>query len=173
MNPSNWEEWATRTLQRGNLSEPPEHVLKRAYAICTGRRTLPGWLAAAALLTVTVTGGILLTQRRAPALPTVPLDSTVRSGEVTLIEPVGTLERMPSVFSWNGVDDAVSYRLRILAVDDAVLFEQTTDGTSIALPDTAAVTLHAAVTYTWQVDALDADGALLARSQPTRFEIQP
>lgn len=134
---------------------------------------MPGWLAAAAMLTVVITGGILLTQRRAPALPAVPFDSTVRSGEVTLIEPAGTLEQVPSVFSWNGVDDAVSYRLRILAVDDAVLFEQTTDGTSIALPDTATATLHAAVTYRWQVDALDAGGALLARSQPTRFEIRP
>jgi len=173
MNTSDWENWAIETLRRRSLTEPPEHVLKRAYAIAARRRSLPRWFAAAAMLTVAVTGGFLLTQRRAPSLPAVPVDSTVRSGEVTLIEPAGTLERMPSTFSWNDVDGAVSYRLQILAVDDSVLFERTTDGTSVELPDAIALTLHAAVTYTWQVDAFDGGGALVARSQPTRFEVRP
>ncbi len=173
MNTSDWQDWAIETLRRQSLSEPPEHVLKRAYAIAARRRSLPRWLAAAAMLTVAIAGGLLLTQRRAPSLPTAPVDSTLRSGEVTLIEPVGTLERMPPTFSWKNVDGAASYRLRILAVDDAVLFERTTDGTSVELPDATAATLHAAVTYTWQVDALDAGGALVARSQPARFEVRP
>ena len=173
MNPLNWEEWVIRTLRGANLSEPPEHVLKRAYAICARRRGLPSWLAAAAMLTVVVTGGVLLNQRRAPSLPAVPVESTVRSGEVILIEPVGTLERLPSTLSWEPVEGAVSYRVRILAVDDTVLFEQALDGTSVELPDATAATLHAAVTYTWQVDALDAGSALVARSQPTRFAVRP
>ena len=169
----NWEDRAIRTLRRGSLSEPPEHVLKRAYAICAGRRVLPGWLAAAAMLIVAVTGGILLTQHRAPSLPAGPVDSIARSGELTLLEPVGTLERMPSTFSWESVDGAVSYRVLLLAVDDTVLFERTTQDASIELPDSTAATLHAAVTYTWLVEAFDAGGAQVARSQPTRFEIRP
>jgi len=173
MNTLNWEKWAIEMLRRRNLTEPPEHVLERAYRIGAVRRGLPLWFAAAAMLTVAVTAGILMTQRQAPSLPSVPPESTVRSGEVTVIEPVGELDRMPTLFAWEPDERAASYRLRLLAVDDRVLFERTTDRTTLELPDATAATLHAAVTYTWQVDALDAGGALVARSQPARFEIRP
>ena len=76
-------------------------------------------------------------------------------------------------FAWEPDERAASYRVRLLAVDDRVLFERTTERTALELPDATAATLHAAVTYTWQVDAFDAGGALVARSQPTRFEIRP
>lgn len=173
MNTPDWDNWAIETLRRRNLTEPPDHVLERAYTIGARRRNLPRWFAAAAVLAVTVTAGILMTERQAPSLPSVPLDSTVRSGELTVIEPVGELNRMPTTFAWEPHERAASYRVRLLAVDDRVLFEGTTDRTTLELPDATAATLHAAVTYTWQVDALDAGGALVARSQPTRFEIRP
>ena len=172
MNLPDWENWVIDTLRRRSLTEPPERVLERAYAIPARRRGLPQWFAAAAVLIVAVSATIVLTPRRAPSLPAGPVDSVVRSGEVTLIEPVGILERMPSTFAWENIEEAVSYRLRILAVDDTVLFEQTAKHSPVELPEAVAVTLHAAVTYAWQVDAFDATGALVGQSQPTRFEVR-
>jgi hypothetical protein len=171
----NWENWAAATLGRRSLVEPSEFVLQRAIAVGKAplRRTLPGWLAAAAVLTLAVTGTILFTKTERPGLPPRAVESTVRSGELTALAPSGRMDAMPDRLTWETDARAARYVARIYAVDDTVLFEGTATGGALDLPQEFTASLHAAVSYTWSVEAYDSAGALVARSQRTRFQVRP
>ena len=183
-----WEEWAGQALKGRRLHEPPEHVLRAAEALgsrlngvrqaeTTPVRTAawPRWmrgLAAASILGVAVIGTLLL-REAPPPLPDRGFESTVRGTRVELLSPAGDTVEAPRLFVWSRFDGATSYRVRILAVDDEVLWESVVADESVALPEQMRDRLQPAVVYRWRVEASDADGVVIGRSETSRFRIKP
>ncbi|HYN22196.1 MAG TPA: hypothetical protein VE078_14645, partial [Thermoanaerobaculia bacterium] len=127
--------------------------------------------AAAAVLVVGAGLGYRVYQEREPALPPPDLGGAVRGGEVEAVSPVGEVQEIPGELRWLPSIGAASYRVRLTAVDGSVLWEAATPAPPARLPADVAGRLHRAVLYTWTVEALDADGARLASSEPVRFRV--
>jgi len=135
------------------------------------------WKIAAALILV-VGGGLLfqLTQSPQggpPSLPAPQAGGPVRGGEVETISPSGDVGGIPAELRWTPREGARSYRVRLSAVDDTVLWEATVPAPPARLPAEVVARLHRAVAYTWTVEALDASGARIAASEPVRFRARP
>jgi hypothetical protein len=132
------------------------------------------WKLAAALVLV-LGGGLLfeLSRSGAPSLPPPQVGGPVRGGEVETIAPAGEVAGIPAELRWEPKAGARSYRVRLSAVDDTVLWEATVPASPARLPAAVAAGLHRAVAYTWTVEALDASGAPLAASEPSRFRARP
>jgi hypothetical protein len=134
----------------------------------------PFWKIAAAL--VLVLGGGLFFQLSRPGAPPLPppvAAGPVRGGEIEALSPAGDVEAIPAELRWTPREGAQSYRVRLVAVDDTVLWEGTVTAPPARLPDGVAARLRRAVTYTWSVEALDASGARVAASEGVRFRARP
>jgi len=132
------------------------------------------WKIAAALILV-LGGGLLfrLANPGAPPLPAPEVGGPVRGGELEAVSPVGDVAGIPPELRWNPRQGAASYRVRLLAVDDTVLWEATVPAPPARLPAEVLEKLHRAVAYVWTVEALDASGARIAASEPVRFRARP
>jgi len=162
------------------LGEDLDHVTSRLRA--HGRAAEPArrpltrfvWgfgLAAAGIACAAI--GLFLNERSSPpALPRLGLDPVVRGGRVEVVEPRGSLEAAPRTLRWVAVPDARAYRVRILEVDDTVLFESVGETPSVELPERVRGQLLPAVEYAWRVEALDAKGALLGATERVPFKIE-
>jgi len=184
MKTSKWEQWAEQALKGRRLHEPPEQLIRRAER--TGPRqpsgtapvraaAWPGWmrgLAAASLVGVAVIGTMLL-RDGAPPLPERGVESTIRGSRVQLLSPSGEIAEAPSALAWRSFEGAASYRASILAVDDEVLWDRVVTGDSVELPMEIRDRLQPAMAYRWRVEASDADGAVIGRSEAIRFRIKP
>lgn len=115
----------------------------------------------------------------APLLPTIDLggaptapegSGTLRGATVTVVAPAGDLRSMPGQLEWRELEEARRYRLTLYAVDGEVLWRDQTNGAydSIALPEEL---LQPYTVYSWQVEALDDAGDIVAASRPTRFRV--
>ncbi len=109
---------------------------------------------------------------RPPELPA-PVAGSVRGATVVLGEPVGDFEVLPQRFTWQPVDGAARYHVAVLAVDDTVLLEATTEEPSWQVPERASGILRRRVTYRWRVEAVDAAGRLVAASPLAEFRLTP
>ena len=89
------------------------------------------------------------------------------------VSPVGEVAGIPSELRWEPRSGAASYRVRLSAVDDTVLWETAVPAPPARLPAEVAGQLHRAVVYVWTVEALDASGARIAVSEPVRFRARP
>jgi hypothetical protein len=176
----NWEDWAGEALKGRRLHEPPPQLLQEATAL--GERLparssgWPGWmrgLAAASVVGLALLGGTLMLRQAPPSLPDRGVDSMIRGTRVQLQSPSGDLAEAPRALSWQPFEEADHYRVRILAVDDAVLWEAQVSEASAVLPDVVRASLQSAVVYRWSVEAFDADDRLTGRSEPSRFRIKP
>jgi hypothetical protein len=184
MSNGKWEEWAGQALKGPHLREPPEHLLRRVERSAFGKQTepapvrtaaWPGWmrgLAAASIVGLAVIGTVVL-RDGGPSLPERGIESTVRGSLVQLVSPTGEIPETPSSFVWRVFEGATSYRVSVLAVDDEVLWESVVAAESIELPEPTRDRLRSAVVYRWRVEALDADGSVVGRSETTRFRIKP
>jgi hypothetical protein len=148
------------------VSVPSEGTVKARPA-----RSWMRWAAAAVLV---VGLGLMLQLLRpvAPPLPD-PEMGGVRGGRIELLAPLGEVATAPAALRWAPVEGAAAYRVRLLAVDDEVLWEARATGPSVALPTEVAARLQGAVTYRWTVEALAADGSLLATGEPGDFRLPP
>ncbi|HET8635049.1 MAG TPA: CHAT domain-containing protein [Gemmatimonadales bacterium] len=111
-----------------------------------GRRVLAvaGAVAAVALL-------VLMVRSPAPERPLDHRGPTLTAADApALLLPDGDVAEA-SAFEWSSVIGADRYRLTLFRDDGRVLFEQETQDTTVALPDT--VGLAPAVTYYWKVEA--------------------
>lgn len=147
-----------------------------APAAGTRPRRMPAqaWKLAAAVVLL-LGGGLLfrLANSGAPPLPAPEIGGPVRGGEIEALSPVGDAAGIPSELRWNPRPGAASYRVRLLAVDDTVLWEATVPTPPAQLPAEVQGKLQRAVSYLWTVEALDASGARLASSETVRFRIRP
>jgi len=126
-------------------------------------------LAAAAVLVIGAGLGYQTFHSTSPALPTPEAGGVMRGGEVEAVSPLGEVAEIPRQLRWVPVAGAGSYRLRVIAVDGAVLWEGTVPAPPALLPADVSGRLHRAVLYTWNVEALDPSGARLASSEPVHF----
>jgi len=108
----------------------------------------------AALLTVVAVA--LFLQMRPDAPPPVPEAGTTvaRSGGVRQLAPRGTVQVVPPRLVWEPYEQAPTFRVRLLAVDDAILWETVTAGDSIDLPTAVLEGLAARVTYRWSIEPI-------------------
>lgn len=129
--------------------------------------------AAAAVLVMAAGLGYRAFQMPEPALPEIEVGGVVRGGEVEAVSPLGEVAEIPGELRWVPRDGAASYRVRLTAVDGAVLWEGTALAPSLRLPAEVAGRLHRAVVYTWTVEALGPAGERLASSGPVTFKARP
>lgn len=91
---------------------------------------------------------------------------------VAIDSPRGDLATAPDRFAWEPVPGAASYRVRI-ADADAIwpLFVRSTTGAGLVLEPWEASALAPGRIHEWDVEALDAGGALIA-SGGTQFRVR-
>ena len=140
-----------------------------------GRTAARTWVrfAAAAVLVVAAGLTVRTMYERPPALPAPPHGGVVRGGEVEVVSPVGEVAEPPAELRWKPVAGATAYRVRLLAVDDTILWETKTSAPLAQLPAEVVTRLQRAVSYSWTVEALAKDGAAVGRSTPARFRVRP
>ncbi len=178
MDDERWENWVARGLKGERLHEPPPEVVDRALGLAprpaAARRSSLRWvLAAAASLIVVVAAGWLFRVAGPPELPGREPGTVVRGARIEALSPTGEIDAAPRSLRWSAHAGAERYRVRLFAVDDSVLWAQTTAAESIELPDDVSARLLAAVAYQWQVEALDESGGVLAASERVQFRLAP
>lgn len=138
------------------------------------RRGLPAaWRLAAAAAVVLAVGWVLM-RDTPPELPGgAGPGGEVRGAEIELLSPVGDLESLPGELRWAAHSSATTYRVRLFTVQGDSLWEATVPGSSTPIPEEIGRRIHRAVVYSWEVEALDNDDNLLARSSRTRFRALP
>lgn len=129
-------------------------------------------LAAAAVLILAAGLAFFTLNAPDPSLPA-PEEGVVRGTGVEALAPVGEVEEIPVELRWTPREGARAYRVRLIAVDDSVLWETTVPSPPARLSTEVAGQLHRAVVYRWTVEALDASGARLAVSEPVEFRVRP
>jgi hypothetical protein len=133
-------------------------------------RVTSHWRVAAAAGLILLFGvAVQILRSPAPTLPEPEADDVIRGSEVEPIYPIGELEGMPIELRWKEVDEAQSYRVSLLGVDETILWEVTVPGSPSRLPEALRERLHPRVVYFWRVEALDEQGARLAWSELIRF----
>lgn len=129
-------------------------------------------LAAAAVLVLAAGLAFFNLYAPAPPLPA-PEEGVVRGSEVEAVAPVGEVDEIPAELRWTPLEQARAYRVRLTAVDDTVLWEDTVAAPPARLPAEVTGRLHRAVVYRWTVEALDASGTRLATSGPVELRVRP
>jgi len=156
-------------LAQGASEAPPEPTPNRR-----GSRLHILWRSAAAGAAIFGLAAIFnLVSQRPPGLPEqVSENSTTRLATVLPVYPMGEIASLPNELRWEPVTGAHRYRVRLLGVDDEVVWEGTTqDQVSIGLPERVQARLHPHVVYYWTVDALDHRGARLSGSERAGFRV--
>jgi hypothetical protein len=92
---------------------------------------------------------------------------------VRLIVPRGEVEVAPREYLWEPVPGATSYSVKI-ADADAIwpLFVRRIEATALVLDAEQAKAIVTGRIHVWEVEALDAQGALIG-SGATRFRVRP
>ncbi|HYO15008.1 MAG TPA: zf-HC2 domain-containing protein [Thermoanaerobaculia bacterium] len=152
-------------------AEPAPRVVPFPGPRCRNLQPLFRFAAAAVLI---LAAGLAFFTLNAPepSLPA-PEEGVVRGTGVEALAPVGEVEEIPAELRWTPQEGARTYRVRLLAVDDTVLWDETVTAPPARLPGEVAGRLHRAVVYRWTVEALDASGARLATSGPVEFRVRP
>lgn len=138
-------------------------------------------LALASAAVLALVAGVLTRGPEPPAMPAAeppPLPEAVggtvmRGSVLKVVEPLGDQREVPGRLRWERVAGAAGYQTRILAVDDAELWQGSSPVASMTLPPEAREAILPGVVYFWTVEALDMDGRVVARSGAARFQVVP
>lgn len=130
------------------------------------------WTSALALAASLLLGGVLAVEllQHPPELGEPTVRDVVRGGVLHGLEPVGELSSAPQALRCEGDARAARYRFRILGVDQRLIFEAESTQPEVEL---APGLLEPFVVYRWAVEALDAQGAVVARSERQEIEVRP
>ena len=174
-------DWVTARL-RGEPAAPATPAAKPTGMPATGRvvpfrgrGAVRTWtrLAAAAVLVLAAGLTLRTLYERPPALPEPPRGGVVRGGEVEPTAPLGEVAESPAELRWQPVAGAAGYRVRLVTVDETLIWQDATSEPTARLPAKVRNRLQRAVSYEWTVEALAADGSTLGRSAPARFRVRP
>lgn len=128
------------------------------------------WAVAAISAALIVVAVILVgTVPKTPGPQFVVNDDVLRGASLTLVSPLDSIEVYPIEFKWESFGEDVEYRIYIYNSD--LLWSGTTKEISITLPDEESEKMTGGGTYSWQVKAFSAQGALMATSKRGQFEI--
>jgi hypothetical protein len=123
-----------------------------------GQRGL-AWVGALAVL---VAVGLYWNEGRNLGGPQFKEDAGVlRSSQVKLLAPMGSLRDIPSQFRWDSVTGAARYRIEVNGVDGSRIWESETTETNIVAP---AGVLSRGRAYQWKVTAQDSSGKAISES---------
>jgi hypothetical protein len=148
-----------------NVAPHPRFAARRGAR----RFTLAVPLALAAALVLGV--GVVL-QMGAPGAPPIGAPGTgaiMRGSGIDVVAPAGEVGALPDSLEWEPVPDAASYRVVLMGVDGETLWQDTIDRPPAVIPPATLASLNPTVRYRWQVEALDENGARIARSETTTF----
>lgn len=163
-------------LEAASPVKTPSRPARQVLPFPVSRSRPSAWITRLAAAAVVILAAGLFLQRfmAAPPLPAPPGSGGVmRGGEVEPLSPLGDVEAAPAELRWEPRPGAASYRVRLRAVDDTVLWEAMVPAPPARLPADVAQNLQPAVSYVWSVEALDAQGARLGGSEPARFRVRP
>lgn len=134
-----------------------------------GSWLLSPWLQLAAGVVLAAGLGYVAWDRE-PALGN-PDGETYRSDTVVVVGPMGDFVEPPSRFEWVRQDGATQYRISVREVDGTLVWSTTTAGAFLEIPTAVLGVLVPGKTLVWDIIALDAGGAMVARSSEQRFRI--
>ena len=109
----------------------------------------------------------------APPLPAPSIESPTRGATIEIVQPLGPLAAAPTRLIWLPTDGAVTYSVSLRTIDGSALWQAAIVSPPVDVPAKITHGLHQAVTYYWSVEALDAEGKLLGRSELAPFVIEP
>jgi DNA-directed RNA polymerase specialized sigma24 family protein len=157
------------------VTEPPSVATTEAvplgYAARKPAASTPSWagwlrpaygLAAAAVIVAAI---VVVTRSPGPGP-----DDAVRSAELLAIAPSGAVAGLQ--FKWESPFEAASYHVTVRDATAVLIFEMTTRGSQIEPDPSLRGRVIGGQSYTWQVAALDRDGAVIATSRPVTFVYQ-
>ncbi len=134
-------------------------------------------------MTVQVLGAIVLVlglgalvgsfELGAPPLPAPAPGGATRSLTIEVVHPLGPLAEAPVELGWKPVDGVDFYSVGLNAIDGTVLWRAEVARPPVDLPAEIERSLEDHVTYYWSVEALDAEGKLVGRSELAPFAIEP
>jgi hypothetical protein len=156
-------------LKRRSGSRMGRLVTRKIFA---PRRIGTAAMALAAMLLL-IAGGLYLRSEKEPVLVSDGSSgqTLLRSQAMTLLEPKGDLERSPTELRWQAVPGAVRYSVKLMEVDRAVLWQSSSEQTSVALPQPVREKIIPAKTLLWEVTAIEAGGKAVATSPVERFRV--
>ena len=128
--------------------------------------------AAAAAIVLVAAVGYLVWDREPVIRDQAAAHDTYRTGRVDVVGPSGDLREAPAALEWVAVDNAVSYDIEILEVDDTPLWRATSTGSRIDLPPAVVRRLVPGKTVLWQVRARTARNDVIAESGRQQFRVQ-
>ena len=100
-----------------------------------------------------------------------PVDTVIRSNQITATSPVGEITRRPSQLSWQPVAGAANYDVRILEVDRTEIWRATTTSAVIPIPSEVVNRIVPSKKLLWEVTALDGSGNAIASSGMRSFVV--
>lgn len=100
-------------------------------------------------------------------------DDVMRSARVEVVGPAGAVFNAPARLEWIAVKGAVRYQVSLNEVDRTRVWSGTVEGESAMVPPDVLAKIVPRKAFIWQVFALDKDGAIIADSGMTRFQLVP
>lgn len=178
--------------QQFSEAEPGEHEgaavqwisaeLKRRAAVKQEpRRDWLAWLkplrtTSGAIATVTVlfigAAGLVAT-RDSWGESYAPPSEIYRSVDVAVTAPKGDLNQAPSELAWRAVSNAASYHVRVIEVDNTLLWQQSATSTTVSIPESVRRLAVPGKTLLWSVVARDRNGGEIAKSSAQSFRVRP
>jgi len=178
--------WITAELERRFDQIKQIKVIARLpVSHSTARERSTGWrrlllprpiraaaFASAALLAAIVVG-LNLRGSQAPELASdlVPGPQVFRSEELVAVGPTGDLKEVPAELRWQAIAAAARYRVKVMEVDRAELWQTESIRTSVILPAPIRAKIVPGKTLLWQVTAIDSASKPVADSQILRFRV--
>jgi hypothetical protein len=98
---------------------------------------------------------------------------TVRSGKLETRAPKGDVASVPATLSWQRVTGAGRYEVRLLEVDENVIWVGESSSPEVMIPANIRARIVPAKTLYWEVAAFDVAGTKLASSERQKFRLIP
>lgn len=157
---------ASRPTPDGERSTGWRRLLLRPHPI---RAAAFGFAALLAVIAV----GLNLRDVQAPELASDLLRGphVLRSEELVAVGPTGDLKQAPAELRWQAIPAAARYRVKVMEVDRAELWQTESSQTSVLLPAAVRAMIVPGKTLLWQVTAIDSASKPVAASQILRFRV--
>jgi hypothetical protein len=151
------------------LQEFDARRLPKLKRVWPGSSDSVGIALLAASLLVAVGLGVRL--RREPGLeaegPTI-----YRSAQFQAISPAGSVAGAPPAFNWEPVEDAATYRLRLMDVDNTEVWSVQTSATSVPVPGEVRQKMTPGRGFLWAVAARNSTGEKISESNLQKLYIR-
>jgi hypothetical protein len=148
-----------------NLDDPQPAIDRVTPPVHVTAARRPAWLLP---LAAAIALGVLTPLVYRSLTPAPPPPDTVRGTDVQPIAPVGPVADVRE-FSWQSPIEAAQYRVRVFR-GSAEIWTATSPTTRLSQ---SMPLLERGVEYTWQVDAIDREGAVRLQSPRQAFSLRP